>query len=119
MTRVLRENRIILAACILTAGLVATPSVVEAAIAGTAYASGTGTAYCPSGYRVSGGGFRLPTDTYYATSSTEYKIVSSAQASTTSWRATAWKVTGARSSSGVWGWTKTAYSPTAFVSCVK
>lgn len=113
------QNKLIVPSLILAAGIVLAPMAVQAAISGTTSNTGTGSAFCPSGYRASGGGFTMADNYYYSNSSTEYFVTSSTLYSSTSWRATGYKITGTYSQTNGWHYSKSSYSPSVKVVCVK
>lgn len=103
------------------AGLVLAPPAVQAAtnyFDVTKTVTGTGTAYCGSGWKVTGGGvYTLPNDYYGSLSSDEYSLTGSYPNSSSSWRATGNKVHGTYSSSYGWRFTKYSYSPRVYAIC--
>lgn len=82
------NNRLLLPATILAVGMVGMPAAVQAAVAGSTSATGTGTATCPVGYRVSGGGFTMPADwdDPYSTNFRTFKMAYSRPLGTTAWQ---------------------------------
>ena len=121
---IVRKDRLklaIVAAAAAGVGMLASPPAVQAAVNyfdTTRIVTGTGTAYCPSGTRVTGGGtYPLPADYFGSSSSTEYAVTGSYPASTTSWKATGTRVTGSYSSSYGWRFTKWSYSPRVYAVC--
>ena len=80
--------------------------------------TGYGTAYCGSGWKVTGGGaYQLPSDYYSSYSSTEYSLTGSWPTSSSSCKATGTKVQGSYSSSSGWRFTKYSYSPKVYAVC--
>ncbi|MCZ4498459.1 MAG: hypothetical protein JWQ74_1012 [Marmoricola sp.] len=113
------QNKLIVPSIILATGIALAPMAVQAAITGTKSASGSGTARCPSGYQATGGGFKMASNSYSNLFSTEYFVTSSSLGSTTSWTATGYKISGTYSSSNGWRYSKSNYSPSVTVVCVK
>ena len=74
-------NRNVVAASILAGALLFAPVAAQAAIAGTTTVTGAGTATCPSGSKVVGGGSTVPKDVYAAPTFEEYEVTSSAPSS--------------------------------------
>ncbi len=106
----------ILVSCLVSLGLVASPS--GTANAATAYSSGYGTAYCPSTYKATSGSYRLPSNYYGTTSRTIYRITSAGIVYGNRYRATATKTVGYKSGS-VWRYSTYSYYPRVYVSCYK
>jgi hypothetical protein len=108
-----------------TLGLVgvglAAPTSVSAAVryfSTTRTVSSTGSVYCPSGTKLTGGGVAtLPRDYYGSNSSDEYQLTGSYPSSNT-WRASATKTHGSFSSTYGWRFTTTNHSPTVYAICV-
>ena len=114
------KNRNIIAAAIVGTAIVAAPSAVSAAIAGTYVASGTGTASCPYGYRVTGGGPSNISSNYYGSSSSdEYSVSLSYPSTATAWTVRGTRVHGSYSSSSGWHYYSSSYSPSVKAICVK
>lgn len=113
----IRTSLVAAAAALTGAAVVAVPTAVSAA-PGTRTVSGSGSASCPSGYVVAGGGFTLPSDSYSSYSSTAYAIRSSGPTSATRWAATASVVRGSYSSSSGWRYTTSSYAPQVKAVCV-
>jgi len=86
----------------------------------TVTVTGLGTARCPSGAKVVGGGFKtIPSNYYGSSSSDEYAITGSYAASSTSWTVTGNKVHGTYSSSNGWRFSNVYWAPTAVAVCTK
>ncbi|MGY1703584.1 hypothetical protein ACI79C_03350 [Geodermatophilus sp. SYSU D00697] len=105
----------------LAGGIVAAPAAAEAAVNYfdvTATVTGNGSATCPSGAKVTGGGFKVPTDYFGTLSSREYKVTSS-YPSGSSWRATATVVYGNYFSNSGWQFRSSSYTPSVYAICVK
>jgi hypothetical protein len=119
MSDTVTGNRNIIAASILAGGLLFAPVAAQAAIAGTTTVTGSGSATCPSGYKVVGGGFKVPKDVYAAPTFEEYKVTSSAPSSSVKWTVTVVKHSGVKQSDGDWRTTTTAYTPQVWATCVK
>ena len=109
-----------------TVGLVgiglAAPATVSAAVRYfrvTRLVTGSGTASCPSGWKVTGGGAAaLPSNSFGSYSSDEYQLTGSYPSSTTSWRATATRVHGTYSSYSGWKFYTYSYNPSVRAICV-
>jgi hypothetical protein len=107
-----------------TLGLVgvglAAPASVSAAVkyfSTTRTVSGIGSANCPSGTKLTGGGVgTLPADRYSSLSSDEYQLTGS-YPSGASWRTTATKTHGTYSSTYGWRFSTSSYSPKAYAVC--
>jgi hypothetical protein len=84
----------------------------------TVYSS-VGTANCGAGWRATGGGFKVPNDTFYSYSSAEYKVTSSTPYGTGSWRVTAQVTRGSYSNARGWTFRTSTYTPTAYVVCTR
>lgn len=86
-------RRIVVGAGLIALGAVSVPTAVNASVNyfdATRTVSGTGTASCSHGWKVTGGGAEtLPPDSFGSTTSYEYKLTGSYPASTTTWKATA------------------------------
>lgn len=80
--------------------------------------TGTGTANCPGGFKVTGGGFKtVPNPIYGSTSSTEYYVTGSYASSQTGWTTTGKKIDGRYSSSKGWTFTSWNWSPSTTAIC--
>jgi len=103
------------------AGLALAPTAVQAAVNyfdTTRIVTGTGTVYCPSGSKVTGGGtYPLPNDYHGSTSSSEYSVTGSYPSSTTAWKATGKKVQGTYSSTNGWHYYTFLHSPKVYAIC--
>jgi hypothetical protein len=102
-------------------GVVVAPTAAQAAINyfdTTSIKTSSGSVSCPSGTKITGGGFKLPNNSYYSQSSTEYQITGS-YPSGNSWQATATRVTGSYSSTKGWTFNTRDYSPSVYAICVK
>jgi hypothetical protein len=76
-----------------------------------------GTASCPSGWKVTGGGvYPLPNDYYSSWSSDEYKLTGSYPYSQ-SWKATARQTHGTYSSISGWKFSTSNYTPRVYAVC--
>lgn len=119
-------RKVLAAVAASTVGLVgiglAAPATVSAAVryfSVTRIVSGYGTATCPYGWKVTGGGaLPLPSDTFYSSSSDEYQLTASYPASLTSWVAKATRTHGSYSSSSGWKFYTYTYSPSVRAICV-
>jgi hypothetical protein len=104
-------------------GVLVAPQTAQAAINyfdQTQRVSGTGTASCPSGWKVTGGGVAsIHSDYFGSYSSDEYSLTGSYPTSTTQWRATANRVHGTYSSSSGWRFSNWSYSPTVYAICTR
>lgn len=104
-------------------GLGISPTAVQAAtnyfdVTKTVIA--TGTAYCGSGWKVTGGGVGpLPVNYYGSAYSDEYTITGSFPSNGNAWRATATKVRGVYSSSSGWRFSRSSYSPRVYAVCTR
>jgi hypothetical protein len=112
-------KQVVVGASIIGIAIVLAPVAVNAAITGTVVKTGTGSVTCSSGYRVSGGGFSIPANSYSNNFSTEYVILSSKASSTTSWSATGLVIRGSYSTSSGWRYSKSNYSPAVSAVCIK
>lgn len=105
----------------LVAGLAISPSAVQAAVNyfdTTRIVYGTGSASCPSGWKLTGGGAgQLPSDTFYSSTSDEYSLTGSWPYMSNSWRATATRVHGSYSSYSGWKFYTYSYSPRVYAIC--
>src|SRR3954447_6687460 len=105
------------------AGVLIAPVSVQAAINYfdvTKTVSGTGTASCGYGWKVTGGGVStLPSDYYGSLSSDEYAVTGSWPSSASAWKATGTRVHGSYSSSSGWRFTKYSYSPRVYAICTQ
>jgi hypothetical protein len=111
-------NKLIAPAAVLGIAIVCAPVAVNAAIAGSTSVSGTGKAVCPSGYRVTGGGFVVPRDyTQSGQYNDYYKMLSSAPSGTTAWTVVAEKTTYYPNSDRVAS--RVPYSAKTYATCVK
>jgi len=81
--------------------------------------SGYGSASCPSGYRVSGGGFDMPSNYYSNYSSTEYSIKYSKPTYGQGWQAYANVVRGSYSSSRGWSYSSSTQSINTYAVCMR
>jgi hypothetical protein len=107
----------------LVCGLLLAPQSVQAAInyfneTKIVYGS-YGSARCPYGWKLTGGGAKLPGDSYYSSRTTEYKLEESYPSSSTTWRATGTKVSGSYSSSYGWRYTDSNYYPRTYAICTR
>ena len=104
----------------LSIGLIASPAVSYAAtyFSTTTVVTGTGSAYCPSGSRITGGGAELPRDQNGSTSSTTYKLEAS-RPSSSGWSATASKTWGTYSSTSGWRFSTTSHNPRVYAICAR
>jgi hypothetical protein len=118
--RNLGKSLLLLTAGVAVGGVMA-PSSVQAAINyfdTTKIVSGTGSASCPYGWKLTGGGtYPLPRNYYGSYSSDEYELTGSYPSSTTQWKATGNKVAGSYSSSNGWRFTTYSYSPRVYAIC--
>jgi hypothetical protein len=120
------ETAMVVISAASTVGLVgiglAAPATVSAAVryfSVTRVVTGSGTAYCPSGWKVTGGGaLPLPSNYFNSSWSDEYQLTGSYPYSLTSWRATATRVHGYYSSSTGWHFSTYSYSPSVRAICV-
>jgi hypothetical protein len=98
------------------------PSTVQAAVSyfhQTVTVTGYGTARCPAGYKVTGGGaFPLSSDVYASYYSYEYQLTASFPASPTTWQANATEIMGNYSRTSGWTFDKQNYSPRVTAICV-
>jgi hypothetical protein len=83
----------------------------------TKVVSGSGTVYCPFGYRVTGGGSVPKSDYFGSTTSDEYDVTSSYPYSTTSWRVTGVHIHGSYSSTRGWAYTQSTWYPSVKAVC--
>ena len=81
-------------------------------------ASNSSSATCPAGWKVTGGGFRLPSDSFGGGSSREYKVTSSAP-SGNSWKVTATVINGSYSSTKGWSYYTSSASPSTYAVCTR
>lgn len=113
----------VVAVASLSLGMLISPAAVQAAVNyfdTTRIVNGTGTAYCPSGWRVTGGGFYpLPAGyDYFHSSSAEYVVTGSYPYSATSWRVTGKGIYGTYNAATDSRTYRTAsYSPKAYAVC--
>ena len=122
----MRTRKVLAAVAASTVGLVgvglAAPATVSAAVryfSVTRIVSGYGTATCPYGWKVTGGGaLPLPSDTFYSSSSTQYQLTASYPSSLTSWAAKATRTQGTYSSTSGWKFYTYSYSPSVRAICV-
>ena len=108
----------------LAIGIALVPQAAEAAVNyfdQTKIVTGTGMASCPSGYKVTGGGFKaVPKNSYGSTSSNEYEVTSSYPASSTKWIVTVTKISGKyNSGSGMWTYLTSSYNAPVYAVCTK
>jgi len=122
----MRTRKVLAAVAASTVGLVgvglAAPATVSAAVryfSVTRIVSGTGTAYCPYGWKVTGGGaLPLPADYFGSYYSDQYQLTGSYPSSLTSWVAKATKTHGTYSSTSGWRFYTYSYSPSVRAICV-
>lgn len=76
-----------------------------------------GSAYCASGWKVTGGGASVPNPYFGSSYSDEYALLASYPYDN-GWKATGSKVHGSKSSSG-WKFTVSSYSPQVYVICTR
>ena len=102
-------------------GLLMAPQTVQAVtnyFDATKTVSGSGSATCPYGWKMTGGGIgTLPSDYYGSISSDEYSITGSYPYSN-GWKVTAKKIHGSYTSSSGWRFTTSNYSAQAYAVCV-
>jgi hypothetical protein len=83
----------------------------------TTVVSGSGNAYCPSGYRVTGGGSTTKNNVYSSLSSDEYFVTGSYPASTTKWTVTGYRLHGTWTSNRGWTYTNATWYPSVKAVC--
>ena len=101
-------------------GVVASPAISYAAtyFSTTTVATGSGSASCPYGSRVTGGGADMPRDSASSYSTTDYKLVTS-HPTTNGWSASGSKTTGSFSSSSGWRFSTYSYTPRVYAVCAR
>ena len=122
----MRARKVLAVVVVSTLGLVgigvAAPATVSAAVryfSVTRIVSGYGSASCPSGYKVTGGGsVTLPRDSFSSYSSDEYQLTGSYPSSLTSWSVSATRTHGSYSSYSGWKFSTYSYSPRVQAICV-
>jgi hypothetical protein len=102
-----------------TCQLLLTKTSADAYVYTSTTRSGYGTVYCPAGYRVSGGGYDMPSNSYGSTYSTEYTIKSSKPVSGQGWQARATKVSGSYSSYSGWRYYTSTQSINTYAVCMR
>jgi hypothetical protein len=116
-----RAARVTLVASGVIVGTALAPVTVSAAIkyfSATRTVSGYGSAYCPGGTKLVGGGVQtLPSNYYGSTSSREYQLTGSYPSGNT-WRASAVETDGSYSSSSGWHFNSHSYTPQVSAICV-
>jgi len=119
-----RVSMIVASVCVIAAGLAVFVPVNTQAAAPTYFSttttvSGSGTAYCSSPWKLTGGGAGpLPGDAFYSTTSTEYALTGSYPSGST-WRATATITRGIYSTSTGWSFRTSSYSPRVYAICAR
>jgi hypothetical protein len=101
-------------------GTLLAPQAVQAAVNyfdTTRVVTGSGTAYCPAGWKVTGGGvYPLPNDSYGSYYSYEYKLTGS-YPSGQGWKGDARKTSGTYSSTYGWRFSTANYSAQVYAIC--
>lgn len=118
-------KQLLLKTALVTAGIVAglalSPTTVQAAVNyfnTTKIVSGYGSATCPDGWKLTGGGVEsIRPDYFGSSSSTEYELTGSWPYGTRTWKATGTKVVGSYSNASGWSFNTSGYAPRVHAVC--